>query len=162
MKNFRFALAAVLAASFFAFTGCTSGTKPGGLSEQLVAVYATDASLAQKQVTITMRYANENVSALGFSGATHKVFLNGNYVGKVLNPQPFGIPPVQSITQDAIVELEKPDVVKDLLARGQVSSVSYHLESLVTQTIYEDNFSYHLAAEGSAELHRGAPPATAK
>ncbi len=158
MKNLRFLPLVLVFALSLVLSGC-SGSKPGGISETLAGIYATEASLAQKQLTITVSYANENVSALGFSGATHKVFLNGTYIGKAVSKQPFGIPPVQSVTQQIVVPLENTSVVSDLLARGNTSTISYHLESHITQTIYEDDFSYDLSAQGSTELHASAPPA---
>lgn len=158
MKFLRFSPVLILAAVALVLGGC-SNAKPGGLSESVAAIYATDASLARKEITITMRYGNENVTALGFSKATHKVFLNGSLIGKATSPKPFGIPPVQSVAQDTVVKLDNVDRIRDLLARGTPTTVSYHLESTVEQTIYEDNFTYSLSTSGSAELHNAEPPA---
>lgn len=158
MRIIRFLPVALFVAIGLLLTGCGGGVKPGGLSANLVAVYATDASLAQKQLTITVRYGNENIGALGFAGATHKVFLNGTMVGKVTALEPFGIPPVQTVDQNAIVELEKPDLIRDLIAKGETTTLAYHLESKLEQIIGDDHLSYSLSASGSAELHRGEPP----
>ena len=158
MKTFRSALFVAAAVLSLAFAGC-GGIKPGGITETLVAFHATDASLAESRATLSVRYANENISALGFSGATHSLYLNGTYVGKVASKQPFGIPPMNATTQDVTVQLENVALVRQLIAVGGAQTAAYRLESVLSQTINEDNYEYKVNAQGAVDLHADAPAA---
>src|SRR3954469_8414359 len=77
-----------------------------GLNESLVDFRPTEASLLESRGTLTIRYTNETIAPLGYSGAKPKPHLNGSYVGKAVSKQPFGVPPLNTVTQDVSVQFE--------------------------------------------------------
>src|ERR1041384_4320791 len=106
----------LLALASLLFAGCASYAFKGGIGVSLVDFHPTDASLLESRGTLTVRYTNETISPLGYSGSTHKLYLNGSYVGKAVSNTPFGIPPLNSVTQDVPVQFENLALVRQLLA----------------------------------------------
>jgi len=155
MKTPRSTFFAALAISL-AVTGCSGGGKPGGVTETIVDFRPTEASLAEGRAVMKLRFTNENVSPLGFSSSTHKLYLNGSYVGKAVGDQPFGIPPLNSVTQDETVHLENVALVRQLMASRDTQTAAYRLESVLFQTIYEDKYQIKIQANGSVDLRESA------
>lgn len=132
--------------------GCSHGGRPGGIDVSVVDFRPTDASLLESRGILTVRYTNENISPLGFSGSRHKLYLNGSYVGTAVSNQPFGVPPLTSVTQEVQVQLENLALVRQLVAIRDSQTAAYRLESVLFQTIYEDKFEIKCRAEGSLDL----------
>jgi LEA14-like dessication related protein len=143
----------------FLFAGCASSAFKGGIGVSLVDFRPTDASLLESRGTLTVRYTNETIAPLGYSGSTHKVYLNGNYVGKAVSNVPFGIPPLNSITQEVPVQFENLALVRQILAVRDSRVLTYKLESVLFQTVDEDKFQIKLQAQGSLDLNALAAPA---
>lgn len=122
------------------------------MSVALVDFRPTDASLLESRAVLTLRYTNENISPLGFSGSRHKLYLNGSYVGTAVSDQPFGIPPLTTTTQQVTIQLENLALIKQLVAIRESQTVAYRLESVLFQTIYEDKYQVKTNSEGSIDL----------
>lgn len=150
MKPFRPYLV-LLALVSLVLAGC-GGTRPTGISVSLVNFRPTDSTLLESRGVLTVRYTNENISPLGYSGSTHKVFLNGTYVGKAVSDQPFGVPPLNTVTQDIPIQFENLALVQQLLTMRDRTTVAYRLESVLFQTVYEDKYQVKLKAEGALDL----------
>jgi len=135
-------------------TGCSHGGRPGGVSVSIVDFRPTDASLLESRGILTLRFTNENISPLGFSGSRHKLFLNGSYVGTAVSNQPFGVPPLESITQDVTIQFENVALIRQLIAIRDSQTAAYRLESVLFQTIYEDKFEIKSRSEGSLDLRK--------
>lgn len=131
--------------------GC-SGVKLGGVTATVVDFRPTQASLLESTGTLTVRYTNENISPLGFSGSSHKLYLNGSYVGKAVSDRPFGVPPLNTVTQDVTLHLENLALVRQLLAVRDSQTAAYRLESVLFQTVYEEKFEIKTRSEGSLDL----------
>ncbi|MEO6004899.1 MAG: LEA type 2 family protein [Opitutus sp.] len=136
----------------FLIAGCAGNAFHGGLSVSLVDFRPTEASLLESRGTLTLRYTNDTIAPLGYSGSSHKLFLNGSYVGKAVSNQPFGIPPLNTVTQDVSVQFENLALIRQLVAVHQSQSVAYRLESVIFQTLDEDKFEIKLRSEGSLDL----------
>ncbi|HYD82716.1 MAG TPA: LEA type 2 family protein [Opitutus sp.] len=150
MNSLSCRLLFLLVASFF-FAGC-SGVKLGGVTATLIDFKPTQATLLESTGTLTIRYTNENISPLGFSGSSHKLYLNGSYVGKAVSDQPFGIPPLNTVTQDVTIHFENLSLVRQLLAVRETQTAAYRLESVIFQTVYEEEYEYKTRSEGSLDL----------
>lgn len=150
LPRFFFLLVAVLS---LAVAGCSHRGHPGGITVSLVDFRPTEASLLESRGTLTLRYTNENISPLGFSGSTHKVYLNGSYVGKVVSDQPFAIPPLNTTMQDVTVHFENLALIRQLVAVRDAQTVAYRIESVLFQTIYEDKYEIKTVAQGALDLH---------
>lgn len=138
--------------------GCSHGARPGGVTVSLVDFRPTEASLLESRGTLTLRYTNENISALGFYGSRHKLYLNGKYVGLAVSDQPFGIPPLNTVTQEVTVNLENLALVRQLASISESQQVTYRLESVLFQTIYEEKYEIRTTAEGMLDLRGLAAP----
>jgi LEA14-like dessication related protein len=151
MKLPRFFL--VVAALMTALlAGCSGRGRPGGVTVSLVDFRPTEAALLESRGTLTLRYTNENISPLGFSSAVHKLYLNGSYVGLAVSDQPFGIPPMNSTTQEVTMNLENLALVRQLIAVRDSQTVAYRLDSVLHQTIYEEKYEIKTRAEGAIDL----------
>ena len=157
MKMLRVPLFLVAVVSLLV-TGCSS-YRPSGVSISVVDFRPTDATLLESRGILTVRYVNESISPLGYSGSSHKLYLNGKYIGKGVSSQPFGLPPMNTITQEIPVHLENVQLVQQLIAVRDSQTVAYRLESALSQTIYEDTFEVKLHAEGALELRSLTAPA---
>jgi len=151
MKLSRF-FPVLLALFSVGVAGCSSNMRPGGVTVSLVEFRPTEAALLESRGTLTLRYTNENISALGFSGSRHKLYLTGKYVGQAVSSQPFGIPPLNTVTQDVTVNLENLALVRQLAAVSESQTVAYRLESVLFQTIYEEKFEIKTSADGALDL----------
>ena len=142
----------VIALLSLVLAGCSGPGLRGGTSISLVDFRPTEASLLESRGTLTLRYTNETIAPLGYSGSSHKLYLNGSYVGKAVSDRPFGIPALNSVTQDVTVQFENLALVRQLISVRDAQSVAYRLESVLFQTVYEDNYQIKIRSEGSLDL----------
>lgn len=131
---------------------CSSPGIRGSMSVSVVDFRPTDASLLESRGTLTLRVLNESIAPLGYSGSSHKLYLNGQYVGKGVSDRPFGIPPLSTVTQDITINLENLALVRQLVSVRNSQSASYRLESVFFQTVYEEDYQIKLHSEGSLDL----------
>lgn len=150
MKMLRVPLL-ILAVISLLVTGC-SHIQPMGVSVSIVNFRPTEATLLESSAVLTLRYVNEGISPLGYSGSSHKLYLNGKYVGKGVSHQPFGLPPTDTTTQDVTVRLENVQLVQQLIAMRDSRTASYRLETVLFQTILDDQYEIKLHAEGALDL----------
>jgi LEA14-like dessication related protein len=154
MMKLRFCSLALLALLSLCVAGCGSSVQQGVVTVVPIDIKPVNATLLESEVVLTLRITNENIGALGFSGSSHRLYLNGSYVGNAVNDRPFGVPPLQSVTQDVTVHLENLALVRQLAALGESHTASYRLDSVLYQTIYEDKSQMKVHAEGSLDLSR--------
>jgi len=133
------------------FAGCASTAPPSGITTAILGFHPTDASHPEAGGTLTLRFASESISPLGFTRSTHKLFLNDTYVGKAATDVPFGLAPLTSTTQDVPVRFENAALVRQLAAASD-SHATYRLESILFQTVNDDNYELKTHSEGSLDL----------
>lgn len=146
----------ILAASVLLFSGCSGPDFRGSMSVSLVDFRPTEAALLESRGTLTLRFTNESIAPLGYSGSSHKLYLNGKYVGKGVSDQPFGIPPLNTVTQDVTISLENIALVRQLVSVRDSQTASYRLESVFFQTVYEDDYRIKVESTGSLDLRSQA------
>lgn len=123
MKNTLLALCAAVAL-VVSFTACSSQV-PVGLGVELVSL---DASAGKA----TVRFLNPSVVAYNVEQSSHRVFLDGKFVGTIELKAPLGIPQERNLEQSgAFVAGKGASVV--------AGSASYRLESILTLVLYGDN-----------------------
>jgi LEA14-like dessication related protein len=142
----------ILAAVTFLFAACSGPDFRGSMSVSLVDFRPTETALLESRGTLTLRFTNESIAPLGYSGSSHKLYLNGKYVGKGVSDQPFGIPPLNTITQDVTINLENLALVRQLMSMSDSHTASYRLESVFFQTVYEDDYRIKVQSNGSLDL----------
>lgn len=132
--------------------GCSGAGLRDGLTVSLVDFRPTEASLLESRGTLTLRFTNETIAPLGYSGSSHKLYLNGKYVGRAVSDKPFGVPPLNTVTRDVSVQFENLALVRQLVDVRASQAISYRLESVVFQTVYEDDYEIKLKSEGSLDI----------
>ncbi len=153
MKSVFSRLLTLALVSFFV-AGCGGGYKPTGMTATIVDFRPTEARMLESSGVLTLRFTNETISPLGFSGSSHKLYLNGSYVGKAVNNQPFGVPPLSSITHDVTVNFENLALIRQLAEMGQSQTAAYRLDSVLFQTVYEDKYELKTQSQGSLDLRK--------
>jgi LEA14-like dessication related protein len=150
--KFASPLPAVFVLVCLLLAGCSSRGPIGGMTATLVDIRPTNASLLESEALATVRVTNENIAPLGFSGIHIKLYLNGSYVGNGGSNQPFGVPPLNSVTQTVTVHLENLALVKQLTAISNSQTVAYRLDSALYQTIDEEKNTIKTSSQGSLDL----------
>ena len=136
-------------------TGCSSGPNlNGAMSVSFVDFKPTESSQLESRGTLTLRFTNESVSPLGYSGSSHKLYLNGKYVGQAVSNQPFGLPPLSSTTQEVILNVENRPLARQIVLDQNANTASYRVESTFFQTVFEDNIKIRVVSEGTLDLLR--------
>ncbi len=138
-------------------SGCGSGYNLGNITVNLVNFMPASAALLESSGVMTLRYTNENTIPIGLSGSTHKIFLNGSYVGKTVSKQPLGLAALSTITQDVTVNFENLALVKQLVAMRDQQTASYRVDSILYLTSGEENLSIKTSSTGSVDLRALAP-----
>jgi hypothetical protein len=123
MKNTLLALCAAVAL-VVSFSACSS-QMPVGLGIELV-------SLDAKAGHATVRYLNPSVVAYNVEHSSHRVILDGKFVGTVELKAPIGIPQQRNLEQSGTFVAEKS-------ANIAAGSASYRLESTLFLVLYGDN-----------------------
>jgi LEA14-like dessication related protein len=153
MKILRCCSLVVLALCSLCVAGCGSGNiQQGAITVVPIDLKPVNATLLESEAVLTLRITNENIGALGFSGSSHRLYLNGSYVGNAVNDHPFGVPPLRSITQEVTIHFENLALVRQLASLGESRTASYRLDTVLFQTIYEDKSQLKVHAEGSLDL----------
>lgn len=133
-------------------SGCASKYSLGGITVNLVNFQPSGAALLESSGVMTLRYTNENTIPIGLSGSTHKVYLNGSYVGKAVSKQALGLTALSTVTQDVTVNFENLALVKQLASMREQQSASYKVQSTLYLTSGEENLSIKTESTGSVDL----------
>lgn len=134
MKHFWFTLLPLFGVLGF-FGGCNT---PSGIGDIFVDIVSyTPSSEAENEAQLTIRYSNHNIYAIAIKSASLKLYLNREYVGMARQHEPIGIPQVATGTRTVTLRIEKPAVIKKVLASPS-PVVNYRLDtSLVAEVIDE-------------------------
>lgn len=124
MKNTLLALCAAVAL-VVSFTACGSSI-PVSLGVEL-------ASLDPASGQATIRYSNPSVVAYNVERSSHRVFIDGRFVGTVELKAPLGIPQQRNAIE------QNGTFVPDKGASIAAGTANYRLESTLTLVLYGEN-----------------------
>ncbi len=136
---------------FLFFAGCST-PRPSEIIVTLVDIRPTSATVLESTAVLTLRLTSENIAPLGFSGSSHKLYLNGDFVGRAVSDEPFGIPPLNSVTREVTVHIENLSLLRQLIAVRNTQTASYRLDNVLYQTIYEEKSEMKSRSQGSIDL----------
>jgi len=144
---------------FLVLCGCATNLHLSGISVTATDFRPTSASLLETQAALTLRYTNENVLPIAFSGSTHKLYLNGSYVGKAVSKEPLGLPSLNTGTQTVTVFLENLAMIQNVqkLAQNQTSVFTYRLESVLFVEAGEAHDTVKVTSTGQLDLSAFVP-----
>jgi LEA14-like dessication related protein len=151
MKHFPLRLLAI-ALGLVWLTSCRSHIKLGGVVVSIVELKPVATAAALTQATLTLQYTNENVVPIGTTSSTHKLSLNGVYVGKAVSNDPVGLPPRQRAKQDVTVRFEHPEQIQALLKTTDPKNTTYRLETDIVVMDGEDRNDLYSTHEGTVDL----------
>lgn len=150
MKSVPFFLFSLLATALL-LVGCASVPKATGVTVTVTGFRpVAESSPVTTRAIMTLRFTSENVNAVGLTGSSHRLFLNGHYVGKAENTAPIGLPPQGTVSQDVTLDLEKPEIVR--LSLSVAAEASYRLESVLYYTEGEDKLRIKTNYDGKIAL----------
>ena len=132
--------------------GCGSGFKLTGVTVSLVDIKPAEATVLESIAVLTLRYSNENVIPIGLSGSSHKIYLNGSYVGKALSKDPVGLAALTSTTQDVTVRFENLALMRQFVAMRERQTAAYKIESVLYVTSGEEELNIKTSNSGSVDL----------
>jgi LEA14-like dessication related protein len=133
MTSIRLLSVFALLCSLFV-SGCQTRFSIGEISVAVVDLRPAGASMMESRAVMTVRYFNENVIPIAFTSTSHKLYLNGTYVGKAVSNDALGLPPASTATQDVVVFFENTQLLNQLAQVGRSGNVSY---KLVSTLIYQ-------------------------
>lgn len=133
-------------------TGCATDFQLSEISVSIVSIRPVSATALETQASMTLRFTNANVLAIAVEGTTHKLYLNGTYVGQAVNHEAVGLPQLGTATANVTIQLEKLALVKQLLKSAGQQSVSYRLDSRLHLRAGDDTENYNCSQQGSVDL----------
>lgn len=87
------------------------------------------ASLLETTMAFTLRFTNEGTQPLTLVGSSHRLYLNGSYVGRAVSNERVTIPQLGTTTQTVVVYLENLALVRKVAELPNAPKIDYRLES---------------------------------
>jgi hypothetical protein len=109
--------------------GCATLPRDGGVAVSLVSIVPQQSSLFETSAQLTLRYTNETARPLEFTGSTHRLFVNGTYVGRAVTNERVGVRELGTTTQTITAHLENLALMRKAQELGNVTTVDYRIES---------------------------------
>jgi len=134
------------------FTGCLSTPPIGEISVSVENFQPIGASLAEARAIMNVRFVNENLVPVAFSGSTHKLYLNGTYVGKAVNIEPIGLAPLSISVRDVVISFDNLALIRQLTSGDRDTVVSYRLNSVMSYQQGDDKEELKAETNGSLDL----------
>lgn len=128
--------------------GCASRRGP---AVSLVNVRLNEATALETTATFTLRLSNEEPEAVRFSGAVHKIYLNGRFVGKGLSADTVVVPRLDTLTQDVTVHLSN----LALAARVKPVITSKRFDYRIESVFHGESGAHRLRSESEGRLDLG-------
>ena len=144
-----------------ALGGCVAAPDPEAFDVNVVNLAGGNATLWETEAVVTVRLQNATPNDITVSGAAHKLYLNGTYVGQGLSSETVVVPRLGTTTQNVTVHLKNFTVLRKVLGMQEARTASYRVMS----TIYGapgggTPRSFRAMKEGSVSLDQFLPPAT--
>ena len=150
-----FARSLFLLASWL-LAGCASfGPDAPGLEVTLVHVRLREATVWETTVEFTVREANATPGPVQLTGAAHKIYLNGAYVGQGLASEPLEVPRLGSATQTFTAHLRNLSLAGRVRTLVESRRFEYRLASLLYTA--PQGRRLRLANEGVLDLNEFQP-----
>ena len=137
-----------LALGLSSLVGCLSHHTFGGINVTAVGLK----SAAKTPATLTLHFANENVVAVGIDSSTHRLFLNGSFVGTAVNTQPLGMQAMATATQEVPVKFDNLALVQQLAVAAGAGTTSYRLESDLLVLAGDEKIRVKSVEQGTLDL----------
>lgn len=112
------------------FAGCATGPQPK-LDVSVVNLAFANATLLESRLTVDVRLSNSGPTPITIDGGSHKLYLNGHYVGQGLTDQKTTVPRLASAIQSVELNLQNLRFAPLLRELAAKQIFSYKLESTI-------------------------------
>jgi hypothetical protein len=129
--------------------GCAT---PSPLSDLTISAAAIKSTSNPSDAEITIHFVNANEVPAAIARSTHKLYLNGNYVGKAESHTPTPLPRMGSHDETLKIHFENLGAVQRAIATANAAAVPYRLDSEVFYDVDEDRQSTKLTQSGTLDL----------
>ncbi|HEY9154624.1 MAG TPA: hypothetical protein VIM69_05810 [Opitutaceae bacterium] len=130
-------------------SGCAT---PSPLSDLTISADSIKPGADASDAEITIHLVNANEVAAAIAHSTHKLYLNGNYVGKAESHTATPLPRMGSQVEKLKIHFENLGVVQKAIGDANASAVPYRLDSEVFYDVDEDHQSTKLTQSGTIDL----------
>jgi LEA14-like dessication related protein len=146
--------------------GCATVSRQGGVAVSLVGIRPVQSTLFETSAELTLRFTNESSQPLALAGSTHRLFLNGTYVGRAMTNERLTIPQLGTMTQTLTAHLENLVLMRKAQELGNVPAVDYRIESRLHAADEQGGGTLAATATGQLDLSGlipgSAPPPRAQ
>lgn len=140
-------------------SGCATWGGRQGLAVHVVNVVPTQASLFETTAALTLRLLNESTEPVEFIGSTHRLFLNGTYVGRAVSSEKVTLAALATSTQTVTVFLENLALVRKFGQLQRDATIDYRLESEFLPATGSRFGAWRTTAAGQVDLASFQPSA---
>ena len=125
--------------------GCSRGSAP---TVSLVTVHFKEATLLETTAVFTLRLDNDAPAPLEITGASHKLYLNGLFIGKGLSDATVTVPRLSSVTNDVTVHLSN----LAMATRAKTVIESKRMDYRIQSTFYGKSWLDRRSSESMGKL----------
>ena len=130
----RFGFAALLGGMAGVMVGCATLSPEGGVAVTLVSIRPVQTTLFETSAEVTLRLTNESSRPLALAGSTHKLYVNGTYIGRAVTNERLTVPHLGTTTQMVTAHLENLALMRKAQELGNVPAVDYRIDSRLLAT----------------------------
>lgn len=125
-----------------------SCSRNGGPTVSLVTVHFKEATVLETTAVFTLRLENDAPTPVEITGASHKIYLDGLYVGKGLSDETVTVPRLSSLTNDVIVHLSNLALATRVKATIEAKRLDYRIQS----TFYGKSWLNRSGSESTGKI----------
>lgn len=129
------------------FSGCATGSHPD-LELSIINLQFSNATLLESQLNVEVRISNSGQTPITVDGGSHKLYLNGHYIGQGLTDENTIVPRLGTATQSVSINVQNLRVAPILRELAAKQIFTYKLES----AIYLENKSRPLKTQSQGTL----------
>jgi LEA14-like dessication related protein len=159
MKRILFS-ASIVVALIIGLNGCATLPQENGVAVSLVSIRPLQSTLFETSAELTLRYTNESTRPLTIAGSTHRLYLNGTYVGRGITSERLTIPQLGTMTQTLTAHVENLALMKKAQELGTAANVNYRIESRLHAADEQGGGTFAATSTGQLDLS-GLLPAQA-
>jgi len=134
--------------------GCATDLRISGVTITITDIRPLNATVFETQAAVTLRYINESVVPIAISKSSHKLYLNGSYVGKAVSSEAVGMPSMKTATQTVTMFIENLALLQKVqsMAQNSASTISYEIQSTLYVEAGEAYDNVKLKSSGQLDL----------
>jgi hypothetical protein len=125
------ALRAWVVAIILSVFGCATPPRLGGLTVSLVSIRPVAMALLETTAELTLRFTNETGRPLQLGGGSHRLYVNGSYVGRAVSNQSLLVSEFGTATQIVTAHLGNLALMRTAQEIEQSAVADYQIESML-------------------------------